>query len=601
MNVEEDVMKSMRKIIAGVGVLFFAVTLLMFTACPTTESDAETFVRMTPGTYTAKAEGFDTSFDVWVTVSETVITNIDYDKDQENETSYLGGAAIPVVIGRILTAQTVMVDGISGATITSTGLKNAVRETLLEAGAPSAFTGVPVTPEKKEKTLDLVTFPPYGPPDGPPVKGVLVIGSGVAGLSAAIEARQAGANVTIIEKQDFIGGSSITSAGIIYAPVDASDISAFKAYYKMRAQEYADDTLLDYFANNALDTLAFVEGSSWLAMPTGTAVEARGRMNFGLNGPESGVGLVRFLESKAKNLGVTILTGVKATELIPNSDGAIVGAKAESKTHTYTINASAVVIATGGFDSDRGSDSLLAQHNPEAQYDFPRSSWGNTGDGIHMGIKVGAATVFKGGMIGWGRTDATINDDIMIGLNIISDKGDLLDLTPPAADSTHTPPLTAVTYANTPDYPPMYSGFLKARRAGATKFWVLTRAAPAGPSAKFASTADTVEALAGLIGVDATKLQTAFDNATVAPDPEGPPEPYTATQVKPSSIGSMGGLKVNVNAQVLKPDNTAIPGLYAAGETANGDFYYLEYPASGSSLSLSITFGRVAGQKAGVF
>jgi fumarate reductase flavoprotein subunit len=62
----------------------------------------------------------------------------------------------------------------------------------------------------------------------------------------------------------------------------------------------------------------------------------------------------------------------------------------------------------------------------------------------------------------------------------------------------------------------------------------------------------------------------------------------------------MGGLKIDSQARVLKGGNP-IPGLWAAGETANGDFYYQEYPASGSSLSLSITFGRIAGALAGVY
>jgi fumarate reductase flavoprotein subunit len=63
----------------------------------------------------------------------------------------------------------------------------------------------------------------------------------------------------------------------------------------------------------------------------------------------------------------------------------------------------------------------------------------------------------------------------------------------------------------------------------------------------------------------------------------------------------MGGLKTNTAAEVLKEGaNQPIPGLYAAGEVANGAFYYQEYPASGSSNSLSITFGRTAGKNAAI-
>jgi fumarate reductase flavoprotein subunit len=60
----------------------------------------------------------------------------------------------------------------------------------------------------------------------------------------------------------------------------------------------------------------------------------------------------------------------------------------------------------------------------------------------------------------------------------------------------------------------------------------------------------------------------------------------------------MGGIKINPDAQVVKANGDPIPGLYAAGECANGDFFYLEYPASGTSLAISSTFGRIAGANA---
>jgi fumarate reductase flavoprotein subunit len=60
----------------------------------------------------------------------------------------------------------------------------------------------------------------------------------------------------------------------------------------------------------------------------------------------------------------------------------------------------------------------------------------------------------------------------------------------------------------------------------------------------------------------------------------------------------MGGLKINTKAEVLHTSGSAIPGLYAAGESANGQLFYKEYPGSGSSLAVSTTFGREAGKNA---
>jgi fumarate reductase flavoprotein subunit len=91
---------------------------------------------------------------------------------------------------------------------------------------------------------------------------------------------------------------------------------------------------------------------------------------------------------------------------------------------------------------------------------------------------------------------------------------------------------------------------------------------------------------------DVAKLRASFDERYPGAVKFG------AAKVQPSSIGSMGGLKINVKAEVQKVEGGSIPGLYAAGETANGDFYYKEYPASGSSLSLAIVYGRAAGRNA---
>ena len=93
--------------------------------------------------------------------------------------------------------------------------------------------------------------------------------------------------------------------------------------------------------------------------------------------------------------------------------------------------------------------------------------------------------------------------------------------------------------------------------------------------------------------MDAARLADAIEQ-----DADLKEAPYYAVMVKPSTIGSMGGLVINADAEVLKADGTAIPGLYATGEVANGGFYYREYPASGSSLSLGMTFGLEAGRNA---
>jgi fumarate reductase flavoprotein subunit len=139
---------------------------------------------------------------------------------------------------------------------------------------------------------------------------------------------------------------------------------------------------------------------------------------------------------------------------------------------------------------------------------------------------------------------------------------------------------------------------------------------PDASKKEYATAHEAIIALAALINVNATNLEASFAAGAHLGDMFGPgvilsatAETFSATTYTPSSIGSMGGLKININAEVLKvaagqnagagfADFAKIPGLYAAGESANGDFFYLEYPGSGSSLAISATMGRTAGVKA---
>lgn len=587
-------MKNLQRVRAGVSVLLLGLVILGLAACPA-ETETEPLEKMTPGTYVQEAAGFAGPYNVWVTVSETQITDISWDGLADS--AGLGAAAVPLLRENILRAQTTGVDSISGATLTSAGFKAAVTAALEEAGASVAFTGKPKEPVKVNKTVNA---------------GVLVIGSGIAGLSAAVGAAEvAEANpyapmtIIVIEKQDIIGGTTKSSAGVVYAALDDTQAEAdnLRDYYIMRAQGYADQELVQFFADNSYEALSFLGiDPPGFGMATGTAAEARCRFSSGGNG------IVQYLYEKAIGKGVTVMTGVKGTELITNSDGAVTGVKAESKTINYTFNVSGgVVIATGGFDSDHSG--LMAQYNADSKDDIPQSNHGNVGDGIKMGQKIGADTVFKGGKIGWIGVRPDLTDSHYYSA-VIKEDGELLPLTAPAGGVTvngHT--LTAVTYATHPDdYAVVHKRMLNARKAagGTLGFWAITNTPPnpAHVSQDLAYTSNTVAGLAALIGADPEKLQNSFSSGQAISNMMGPPanltatgSVFTATRAVPSSIGSMGGLKINKKAEVLK-GGVAIPGLYAAGETANGDLFYLEYPASGSSLATGATFGREAGKNA---
>ena len=518
----------------------------------------------TDGEYTVTSPGFYGELNVTVVIEGGAISDIVV-KDCP-ETPELGGKAIEMMTMEMIDNNTSGVDSVSGATVTSAYFRRAVNAALKEAGAPESMTAKVEAPEKTTETLEC---------------DVLVMGSGTAGLSAAIAAAEAGANVLVIEKQDIPGGSAVTSAGIVYAPVDESDKDAMVKYYMDRAEGNANEELLKFYADNALDTIAWLEslGVQWLmTVPAGTAPEPRARFSMTAEGVGmTGAALVNPMLAKLDALGVPVLCGMTGTELLVDAEGAITGAKVDSDIADYRINAKSVILATGGFDA---SKEMKAKYSPVAENDFPLSSKGNVGDGINMGVAIGAATEFKGGVIGFDFVDGSLPAS---GMNAVA-----------MYCSSYVQP-DGTFVSKVIDYPITYTAI---KTLGVDHFYGLYDAAgaetaEAAVAVGFGWKGDTVEALAEATGMDAAKLADAIEQ-----DPDLKQAPYYAVMVKPTTIGSMGGLVIDTDARVLKEDGAPIPGLYATGEVANGGFYNVEYPASGSSLSLGMTFGLEAGRNA---
>lgn len=542
----------MKKLLA----LFLCLAMLL--GCAAVHAEA------VDGEYTGVSRGFYGDLNVTLTIREGKIADIRVENCPE--TPELGGKAIEIMTAAMIENNTSGVDSVSGATVTSAMFRMAVNSLLKEAGAPAGMTEKPAAPEKTAETLDC---------------DVLVMGSGTSGLSAAIAAAEGGVKVIVIEKQDIPGGSAVTSAGIVYAPVDENDKADMVAYYMERAEGKANEEQLQFFADNALDTIAWLEslGVKWMmTVPAGTAPQPRARFSMTAEGVGmTGAALVNPMLAKLAELNVPVMCGVRGTHLLVDESGMIIGATAESKKADYTINAKSVILATGGFDA---SKELKAKYSPVAENDFPLSSKGNTGDGIIMGQEIGAATEFKGGVIGFDFVDGSLPQS---GLNAVA----------MYCNSYVQPDGTFVS--DVIDYPITYTAI---KELGVDHFYGLYDAKGAGSAEAavavgFGWKGDTVEELAAATGMDPAKLADAIEKGTGLEE-----APFYAVMVKPTTIGSMGGLVINTDAQVLNEKMEPIPGLYATGEVANSGFYYIEYPASGSSLSLGMTYGLKAGRQA---
>ena len=318
----------MKKIVA----LFLAVIMLL--------SSAALAEGMTAGTYQASAQGYHGSIVLKVTVDADKITGIEV--VEQSETEGIGAAALPMLVEAVLANQTIGVDAVTGATITSDGFKAAMKDALNQAGADmDKMTAAAEKNELKEETLDT---------------DIVVVGAGAAGLTAALTAAQNGRSVILLEKTGMIGGASATAG--------AGTIATGSRWQQEDGYEDSPEKLVeDMMANGhqkndraTVELFSRIIGPSfdWLVSDEGAAVpyvrpETTKRY---YSGEGRGAGVVKNLGEKFTAAGGTLMTGTPAKELVVK-DGAVCGVVAQSADTRYTISAKAVILASGGYGANR--------------------------------------------------------------------------------------------------------------------------------------------------------------------------------------------------------------------------------------------------------
>ena len=545
----------------------------------------------TAGTYTASAQGNNGPVEVSVTFDGEQITGVAV--TAHSETAGIAEAPIEKIPAAIVAGQTLKVDAISGATMTSNAILTAVADCVQQAGgdveALKAAEASAAVAEDEEITYDVV-----------------VVGGGAAGLAAAAEAADAGASVVLLEKLSRVGGNTLISGGLVYATGTSfqkeagveDSAEALVEYWQTRAEGNVDPAFLTLVAEKSGETIDWLTGNGVaLTGPTTSGTSTVPRMQ----SAGGGSGLVLPLTKAVEDRGVKIYTDTAAQTLITDETGAVTGVEAlAADGHKVTAYATrGVIIATGGFDV---SEEMKAKHAPSIAGSYSYSSPGNVGDGINMAIAVGADTVFKDGAIGFrGIREvfsfaSPLDGQIWSPYLYVDAKGSRF--------------VNEVT-----DYPIFHSAMLA---NGSDHFFLIYDAATANAEVLdpavtegYAFKADSLEALAEAAGMDKATFSATVSryNELAGKDDAdfGKPAalmtgigdgPYYALKVVPATIGSMGGIKADLSAQVLNAEGAAIPGLYAAGAVANGDFFYKEYPASGTSIQMCLTMGRIAGASA---
>lgn len=592
------------------------------------------------GDFTATAKGFGGDVSVTLTLTDSVITGCT--AEGKDETQGVGSEAIAKMPGAIAESGSIAVDGVSGATITSTAIQEAAAAALTAAGLnPEDYkTAVEKTGSAEDSTVEA---------------DVVVVGAGGAGMTAAITAAGEGKSVVILESQSMVGGNSVRATGgmnagkTVYQDENEFGESAgVEKTLKAAAEKYADNETITALAKTVseqwaayqanptgyfdsvelmeLDTMiggkgindpALVEtlcansadAIDWLdehgitlhnVSSFGGASVKRIHRPVNDEGKVVSVGsyMIPLLEENCEKAGVQILLNTTANEILTDANGAAVGVKATGSTgETVTVNAKAVVLTTGGFGANLD---MVVKYKPELKGFMTTNAAGIQGQGIEMAEAIGAATVDMDQIQIHPTVEANTAALITEGLRgdgavLINAEGKRF------IDEVGTRDVvSAAEIAQTGSY-----SWLVVDQAMVDNSSVIQGYIKKG----YTVTGATYEELAKAMGVDEAALAETMNNWNGYVEAKNDPDfgrtsfanplntaPYYAIKVTAGVHHTMGGLKINPNTEVLNENGEVIPGLFAAGEVTGG--IHGANRLGGNAVADFTVFGRIAGAAA---
>ncbi len=515
-------------------------------------------------------------------------------------------AAINTLAEKMISLNSTDVDIVSGCTLTSKGFTEAVNAALTSAGATADMLKKTDSGLKNEEKKDVVEN-----------YDIVIIGAGGAGLTAAIEAKAAGADVIVLEKMPMAGGNTLIS-GAEYAA--ANNWIQKKEGIEDSAELHIQDTLKggDNLAKEELVRIMAenaLAGAEWLRDEVGVIWEdelmffgghsvKRSLIPLGASGRE----IITKLVAKAEKMDIPVLLNTRATSLITDSNGKVVGVNAEGEDANYTFNTSkAVIIASGGFGSNV---EMRVKYNPDIDGSIlSTNTTGSTGDGIVMAEDIGA------NLLGMEYIQTYPICDPLTGTLLYYDDARLYG---------HTVIVNkeGKRFVEELGRRDVMSMAIKAQ-TGSVCYELLDQNGFVasklqenhGPELDYLYRndllvkADTLDKAAEFFGIDAAELKNTVDKYNSYVEEGKDPEfnkrslpskvevgPFYILKAAPAVHHTMGGIEINENAQVLNKDGKIIEGLYAAGEVTGG---IQGSNRLGSNALADITvFGRIAGQNA---
>ncbi len=590
-------------------------------------------------TGSASAMGLNGEVTVTVELTDGVITSVTAEGAQE--TPGIGSVAIEQLPAAMVAGNTVNVDAVSGATITSNAILTAVRQALANAGVnPDDYMAKPAEEALADAEYDV---------------DVVIVGAGGAGMTAALTAADQKLTVLVLESQDAVGGNTVKSTGGMNAAKTAyQDQNTFAegagVEKQLKAAEaYADNAAVaalaetvsgqfaayqaapeGYFDSVELFELDTIIGGKGLNDPTlvhtlasqsESSIEWLGSVGIELHNVASFGGasvkrIHRPVDENGKVLSVgayivprlqaaceardniTILTNTTADEILMNESGAAVGVHAVGKTgNQVVVHAKAVILATGGFGANLP---MVASYQPALDGFMTTNAAGAQGQGIAMATAVGADTVDL--------------DQIQIHPTVQADTAALITegLRGDGAILVNANGERFIDEVGTRD---VVSAAEIAQPGSFSWLVVDSRMAEASSVIQgyikkgMTLQGDTYEALAGELGIPADAFAATMEkwNGYVAAkeDPDfgrtsfaSPLDtaPFYAVKVTAGIHHTMGGLKIDPETHVLNTDGQAIPGLFAAGEVTGG--VHGGNRLGGNAVADFVVFGRIAGEQA---
>ena len=592
------------------------------------------------GDFTGTAKGFGGDVSVTLTLTDGAITGCT--AEGKDETQGVGSEAIAKMPGEIAESGSIAVDGVSGATVTSTAIKEAAAAALTAAGLnPDDYkTAVENNATAEDSTVDA---------------DVVVVGAGGAGMTAAITAAAEGKSVVILESQSMVGGNSVRATGgmnagkTVYQDENEFGESAgVEKTLKTAAEKYADNETITALAKTVseqwaayqanptgyfdsvelmeLDTMIGGKGINdpdlvetlcansadaidWLdehgitlhnVSSFGGASVKRIHRPVNAEGKTVSVGsyMIPLLQENCEKAGVKMMLDTTATEILTDANGAAVGVKATGASgETVTVNAKAVVLASGGFGANLD---MVVKYKPELKGFMTTNAPGIQGQGIEMAQAIGAATVDMDQIQIHPTVEANTAALITEGLRgdgaiLINEEGQRF------IDEVGTRDVvSAAEIAQTGSY-----SWLVVDQAMADASSVIQGYIKKG----YTVTGATYEELGKAMGVDAAAFAETMEKWNGYVEAKNDPDfgrtsfanplntaPYYAVKVTAGVHHTMGGLKINANTEVLNEKGEVIPGLFAAGEVTGG--VHGANRLGGNAVADFTVFGRIAGAAA---